>query len=103
MRSLDLDAVTAQPYGEFLRVGSLSAGVYELAAGAQDGQSPHTEDELYVVLSGSATLVAGDERVEVRPGSAVFVDAGVPHRFVDIVRPLRVLVVFAPAEGTLAR
>ena len=41
-----------QDYLEFLRVPSLSAGLYMLAAGAVDMQEPHTEDEIYYVISG---------------------------------------------------
>lgn len=33
-------------YHEFLRVPALSAGVYQLAAGASDPRQPHTEEEL---------------------------------------------------------
>ena len=39
-------------YHEFLRVPDLSAGLYLLSAGAVDPQQPHTEDEVYYVISG---------------------------------------------------
>jgi hypothetical protein len=32
----------------------------------------------------------------------VYVEATVPHRFHDISEELRILVVFAPAEGSMA-
>ena len=35
------------PYLEFLRVPSLSAGLYVLPAGGVDRQRPHAEDEIY--------------------------------------------------------
>ena len=34
---------------EHLRVSDLSVGTYSIAAGADDDQEPHTEDEIYVV------------------------------------------------------
>ncbi len=34
------------------------------------------------------------------PGTVVFVAAGVPHRFYDIVEELPVLVVFGPAAAS---
>ncbi|MGP4002918.1 cupin domain-containing protein [Streptomyces sp. 8N706] len=86
-------------YLEFLRVPDMSAGVYRLAADEHDPQQPHAEDELYVVLAGRATMVAGDERRPVGPGSVAYVPAEVPHRFTDITDDLRVVVVFAPPES----
>jgi mannose-6-phosphate isomerase-like protein (cupin superfamily) len=89
-------------YTEFIRVPTLSVGLYLLPAGATDGQEPHTEDEIYHVLKGRARIRAGAEERDVSPGSTIFVAATVPHKFVDIREALEVLVVFAPAEGTNA-
>jgi mannose-6-phosphate isomerase-like protein (cupin superfamily) len=85
-------------YLEFLRVTSMSAGMYVLAAGSIDEQSPHKQDELYCVIDGSARMKAGSDELLVGRGSLVFVAAGVEHRFYDIESELRVLVFFAPAE-----
>jgi mannose-6-phosphate isomerase-like protein (cupin superfamily) len=96
---LDLTSgVGRKRYDEVLRRPSMTVGVYRLAAGATDPQSPHDEDELYYVLSGEAVLAAGTERIPVRTGSGVFVAKGVSHKFVDIGEALEVLVLFAPAE-----
>ncbi|CAN5823497.1 hypothetical protein BH23CHL8_BH23CHL8_24690 [soil metagenome] len=89
------------PYLEVLRSRSLSVGLYALSAGSIDAQSPHTEDEVYLVVAGASLFTAGDETREVRAGDVLFVAAGVPHRFHDISDDLRILVVFAPPEGTL--
>ena len=99
----DLLAASSDPrrsYAEVLRVEALSAGVYERAAGAEDLQQPHTEEEVYVVLRGQARATVGAEVVNVTPGSFLYVPAGRPHRFHDIDEDLTVLVVFAPPEGT---
>ena len=85
-------------YREFLRVPSMSAGLYVLAPGATDPQSPHREDEMYYVVRGRARFRAGDEDREVSAGSVLFVAAEVEHRFHDITEELAVLVFFAPAE-----
>ena len=77
---------------------ALSCGLYVLAAGAADPQSPHTEDEIYHVLAGRARITVGAETRDVAAGDTVFVSAGVPHRFHDIAEQLRALVVFGPAE-----
>src|SRR2546423_9337863 len=87
-------------YLEFLRVPSLSMGLYALPAGGVDPQKPHTEDEVYFVVSGRASMRVGEEDFGVEAGSVVYVRAGVEHRFFDIGEDLAVLVFFAPAEYT---
>jgi mannose-6-phosphate isomerase-like protein (cupin superfamily) len=86
-------------YQEFLRVPAMSAGLYVLAAGASDPQSPHHEDEMYYVVRGRARFRAGAEEREISAGSLLFVAARVEHRFYDIAEELAVLVFFAPAES----
>jgi mannose-6-phosphate isomerase-like protein (cupin superfamily) len=87
-------------YLEFLRVPSLSMGVYRLPADGVDPQSPHTEDEVYYVVDGKAQIRVGEENRSVAAGSIVFVAANAPHRFHHIEEDLTVLVFFAPAEYT---
>jgi mannose-6-phosphate isomerase-like protein (cupin superfamily) len=105
MDAFELDELLAagraadERYHEFLRVPAMSAGVYLLPDGGTDPQTPHAEDELYLVLSGEASIAVGEQRRRPRPGSVVFVAAGVPHRFHDIRGELAVLVLFAPAES----
>jgi mannose-6-phosphate isomerase-like protein (cupin superfamily) len=90
-------------YLEFLKVPDLSLGLYVLPAGSTDPQSPHTEDEVYYVVSGRAQIkVAGEDRV-VRAGSIVYVAKNVVHRFDSIEEDLKVLVFFAPAEYSLQK
>ena len=97
---LDLAARSGRKrYAEILRRESMSVGVYRLAAGGTDLQSPHDEDELYYVLAGKATLETPGRRDPVTAGAAIFVAKGVMHRFVDITSDLELLVVFAPAES----
>jgi mannose-6-phosphate isomerase-like protein (cupin superfamily) len=93
-----LQAQGSKPYLEFLRVPAMSAGLYVLAAGATDAQSPHHEDELYYVVRGKARFRAGDDDKDVAAGSILFVAGEVEHRFYDITEELAVLVFFAPAE-----
>ena len=69
-------------------------------AGGQDDQTPHTEDEIYAVQSGRATLVTTSGIIDVGPGSVVFVPAGERHKFTDVTEDLALLVVFAPPYGS---
>ena len=98
-RFADLRAKST-PYFEFVRTPDLSAGVYRLSAGAEDTQDPHTEDEIYYVVSGRARFTAGTQNILVSPGDLLFVPANERHRFHDIQEDLELLVFFAPAEGS---
>ena len=75
------------------RSPGLEIGVYVLVAPEPDRQSPHEDDEVYVVLEGRGTLEVEGEQVELREGQAVFVPAGAEHRFVGYEQ-LSVLVLF---------
>jgi mannose-6-phosphate isomerase-like protein (cupin superfamily) len=71
----------------------IEIGVYVLVAPEPDRQQPHADDEVYVVLDGHGTLEVAGKPVELHPGNAVFVPAGVEHRFTGY-EELSVLVVF---------
>lgn len=93
------DEVVGDRYVEWVRAQTLSSGVYRLPAGAVDGQSPHREDEVYVVTRGAADLEVEGRRTPVRPGTVAYVPRRADHRFVDITEDLEVAVVFAPPES----
>jgi mannose-6-phosphate isomerase-like protein (cupin superfamily) len=102
----DIDDVRAQraehgrPWQEFIRVPDLFTGLYEIPAGGEDRQSPHDADEVYYVIAGRATAVVEGDRIDVGPGSVLFVAKEKEHRFVDITEDLSILVFFATAgEG----
>lgn len=104
MRAFDLAQLISEHeagnkrYLEFLKVPDLSMGLYILPAGGTDPQSPHTEDEVYYVVSGRAKILVADESRDVQAGSIVYVAKNVAHRFHSIEEELSVLVFFAPAE-----
>jgi mannose-6-phosphate isomerase-like protein (cupin superfamily) len=81
----------------------LSVGTYSIPAGGVDDQSPHDEDEIYVVTAGKAVISCDSGSSPVGPGSVIFVPAGEGHRFVDIGEDLALLVFFAPPYGTRNR
>ena len=85
-------------YLEFLKIPDLSMGLYVIPAGGTDPQSPHTEDEVYYVVSGKAQIKVADEDRAVQAGSIVYVAKNVEHRFHSIEEELTVIVFFAPAE-----
>ncbi|MEU8079555.1 cupin domain-containing protein [Catellatospora citrea] len=92
----------ANDWVEHLKVPDLSVGTYCIPAGGVDDQSPHTEDEVYVVTAGRARIVTPGGAAEVGAGAVVFVPAGEEHRFVDVTEDLALLVFFGPAYGSRA-
>src|SRR6266498_5353199 len=100
MQSFELSQLISQrtdsnkPYLEFLKVPDLSMGLYILPAGSTDPQSPHTEDEVYYVVSGRAQILVAEENRDVQEGSIIFVEKNVAHRFHSIEEELTVLVFF---------
>jgi len=92
---IEAQRASNSPYREFLRVPSLSCGIYSLEAGSQDLQGPHDEDEVYYVASGRARVrVNGQERT-IGPGSILFVPASAEHSFCEIEEDLTLMVFFA--------
>ena len=65
----------------------------------RDPQTPPSRDELYFVVSGSGQFVNGPERHPFGPGDALFVPAGVEHRFEGFTDDLAVWVVFYGPDG----
>lgn len=105
MKEFRLDQLEAErlanqgAYLRFVRERNMSVGLYALDAGQTDPQQPHRQDEVYVVMSGRASLTVGQETTTVGRGSVVYVPAGVANRFHHITEDLRVLVIFSPPES----
>ncbi len=91
----DAEGSDAVSYREFLNVDSMHCGIYRLAAGSKDMQTPHDEDEMYYVLSGRARLKLDDEVREVKPGTLMYVAATQEHSFFEIEEDMVLLVIFA--------
>ena len=56
----------------------------------------HGEDETFYVVSGSVTVLVGDERIEADAGDFVFAPRGTPHAYVVTSERARMLVTFSP-------
>jgi len=89
---------TGKLWMEFLRVPALSAGIYRLTAGSLDPQKPHSEDEIYYVISGSGSFTCDGQTIDAVAGDIMYVAAHAEHSFHAITDALTILVLFAPAE-----
>ncbi len=86
-----------QRYIELFRHGTLSVELY--APRGSDPQTPHTRDEIYVILSGSGRFRRGSDETTFGPGDLLFVPAGEEHRFVDFTGDFATWVFFYGPEG----
>ena len=78
-----------------LKHGSMELRWY--APRGEDAQTPHNQDEIYIVATGTGTFLRAGERFRFGPGDALFVDE---HRFIDFSEDFAVWVVFyGPAGG----
>ena len=110
-RTMPVSAGRASPV--LLRHGSMELHWLELRT--EDTQTPHDRDEVYIVVSGTGMFVraedrhpfadggvlplAGEERVPVKPGDALFVPAGTVHRFEATSPDFGAWMVFYGPEG----
>ena len=77
--------------------GSMTLRYY--APKGEDRQTPHDQDELYIVARGRGRFLRGDLRVDFGPGDMLFAAAGEAHRFVGFSDDFATWVVFYGPEG----
>ena len=84
-----------------LQNGAMALKVFRPSANpdGRDRQTPHTQDELYLVYSGSADIVIDGERMSAGVGDAFFVGAGKEHRFENFSNDFVTWVVFYGPQG----
>lgn len=84
-------------FATLFRQGTLEVEIYRPLG--VDRQEPHRKNEIYVIINGIGTFVRGQERMLFREGDALFVRAGVPHRFEDFSPDFSTWVFFYGPEG----
>lgn len=84
-------------YGVLLEHGTMELGYY--VPEGTDEQQPHDQDEIYIVHTGNGIFICGDDRIPFEPGDALFVAAGVVHRFVDFSDDFGAWVIFYGPKG----
>lgn len=96
-----LAQLAGQPGALFLKVmehGSMSVEIYRPVK--TDPQTPHLQDELYVVISGSGEFVNNGNRTAFQQGHVLFAPAGTEHRFENFTDDFATWVIFyGPAGG----
>ena len=85
------------PFHQGLTHGTMTLELYR-PVGA-DHQTPHQQDEIYIIHTGTSKFRRGDDVVVVGPGDTLFVPAHMPHRFEDFSEDFCTWVVFWGPEG----
>ena len=98
---VDAEAQIPGPAGEravlVLRRGSLDVKLSVPVP--PNRQTPHQQDEIYVIIRGRGVLVHGGKRDPFSPGDLVFVAAGVEHHYEDFSEDLALWRVFYGPSG----
>ena len=59
-----------------------------------DNQSPHLQDELYIITSGSSDFFRNGETIQCAKGDVIFVPAKMEHRFINFSNDFATWVIF---------
>ncbi len=59
-----------------------------------DRQSPHSKDELYIIISGNSEFLREEEIINCTAGDVLFVPAKMEHRFMNFSEDFATWVVF---------
>jgi len=98
MRSTVNDALqnlAANPgilFSKVMEHGSMSVEIYRPVG--TDKQTPHLQDELYIIITGTGDFVNNGERMPFGPGDVLFVAAGIDHRFENFTADFATWVIF---------
>jgi len=84
-------------YATALAHGSMSVGLY--APVGADPQTPHSQDEVYIIRSGGAEFTMAAVSASCTTGDVLFVAAGVEHRFAQLSADFSAWVVFWGPKG----
>jgi mannose-6-phosphate isomerase-like protein (cupin superfamily) len=85
------------PFIAVMKHGSMSVEYY--APVKTDMQTPHKQDELYVIIKGDGFFTRNRERVACKKGDILFVPAGMEHRFENFSEDFATWVIFYGPDG----
>lgn len=90
---------------ELFRHGTMHLRWYSPGASGldHDPQTPHDQDEVYIVAAGTGWFVCGEGREKFGPGDALFAPAHTVHRFENFTPDFAAWVMFyGPTGGEVA-
>ena len=90
-------AEVKDPFTTVFQHGTLEVEIYQPVG--KDHQTPHTRDEVYVVIAGSGTYFLEGTTMPFGPGDVLFAPAGAEHRFTEFTDDFSTWVFFYGPEG----
>ena len=85
------------PYALLFERGDLAVEMF--IPRGRDAQSPHDQDELYLIQSGTAILDRSGQCVTCSAGDVLYVPAGMPHRFESHSNDFRTWVIYLSSHA----
>lgn len=86
-----------EPFATAMEHGTMSLEVF--APRGKDHQLPHSQDELYIVVDGTATFHHEGKPIKAAKGDALFVKAGEEHHFESMSPDFATWVIFWGPKG----
>ena len=88
---------TEFPFTVMMKHGTMTIEYF--APQETDTQTPHKQDEIYVIIKGHATFYRDGERTSCKKNDILFVPAGMEHRFENFSDDFATWVIFYGADG----
>ena len=85
------------PFVALNKHGSLSVELY--APKEKDLQTPHEQDEIYVIIQGYGKFQLEEQLFDFKPHDVIFVPAGAKHRFTSFTEEFETWVIFYGPKG----
>jgi mannose-6-phosphate isomerase-like protein (cupin superfamily) len=85
------------PFTVVMKHGSMTIEYF--APQEIDTQTPHRQDEIYVIIKGHASFFRNGERTFCKKGDVLFVPAGMEHYFESFSDDFATWVIFYGPEG----
>lgn len=92
---LGIEAI--HPFTTVMKHGNMSVEYF--VPRIKDFQTPHSQDELYIIASGKAIFIREKEHISCMAGDVLFVPAGMIHRFEHFSDDFATWVIFYGPEG----
>ncbi len=92
-----LDRSSESLFTRVMEHGSMSVELYRPVK--TDLQTPHSQDELYIVISGSGEFINNGEHTAFKPNDVLFAAAGTSHRFKNFTDDFSTWVIFYGPQG----
>lgn len=87
-----LDRSNETLFAKVMEHGSMSVEIYRPVK--TDLQTPHQQDEIYVIISGSGEFLNDGKRTTFVQGDVLFVAAGIEHHFENFTDDFATWVIF---------